>query len=139
VFQVMAGLPGSRTLGSMRDPLGRTGYGIAIADAQLVGQASLPSGTQGEAVLIVDPASGQLLATEVIVTTPGSTVVSGQAARGHMLIRQDSGKPSAGPSPCLKQPTPASCRPPVYYGPRHQGQVWWYTVIKSAAWTAAMP
>jgi hypothetical protein len=140
VFQVMAGLSGSRTLGPMRDPLGRTGYGIAIADAQLVDEAWLPSGTQGEAVLIVDPASGQLLATEVIVTTPGSAVVPGQSARKHVAIKADRGKPAAGgSSPCQKQPAPASCVPPVYYGLRHQGQVWWYTVIKSAAWTHAAP
>jgi hypothetical protein len=66
--------------------------------------------------------------------------VPGQSARKHVAIKADRGKPAAGgSSPCQKQPAPASCVPPVYYGLRHQGQVWWYTVIKSAAWTHAAP
>lgn len=114
VYRVMAGLPGSRTLGLMRDPLGRSGYGIAYA-----GQYSLPAlprGMQVQPVLIVDPSSGKLLATEAFVTTPGTGIVRFNPCRG--------GNPDA-----------PGCIQPTSYGTRHQGQLWSYTVIKLAAWT----
>jgi hypothetical protein len=131
VYQVMAGLPGSRTLGLTRDPLGRSGYGIAIADTKMVEFAHLPPSTQGQAALIVDPTSGELLATEVVVTTPGTAVV-----HGHIGISTGS------TGRCFVPYTgvlPKKCVLPVYYGPRHQGQVWWYTAIKSASWTNTAP
>jgi hypothetical protein len=118
VYQVMAGLPGSRTLGLMRDPLGRSGYGIAYA-----GQYSLPrlpQSVQVQPVLIVNPSSGKLLATEAIVTTPGTGIVRYNTCRG--------GNPAA-----------PGCIEPFTYGTRHQGQVWSYTVIKVAAWTNTLP
>jgi hypothetical protein len=128
VYQVMAGLPGSRTLGLMRDPLGRSGYGIAYA-----GQNSLPQGMQGQSVLIVDPSSGKLLATEVIVTTPGTGIV-----RYLPPALVPTGGKVHGPG-CQGNPTPPGCIVPFTYGTRHQGQVWSYTVIKVAAWTNTLP
>ena len=130
VYQVMAGLPGSRTLGLMRDPLGRRGYGIAYA-----GQNSLPQGMQGQSVLIVDPSSGKLLATEVIVTTPGTGIVRDLPPG---LAPTPGGGKVHGPW-CKGNPTPSGCIVPFTYGTRHQGQVWSYTVIRVAAWTNTLP
>lgn len=130
VYQVMAGLPGSRTLGLMRDPLGRSGYGIAYA-----GQNSLPQGMQGQSVLIVDPSSGKLLATEVIVTTPGTGIVRDLPLG---VVPPPGGGKVPGPR-CKGNPTPSGCNVPFTYGTRHQGQVWSYTVIKVAAWTNTLP
>ena len=132
VYQVMAGLPGSKTLGLMRDPLGRTGYGVVIAATRMVKDADLPPATQGAAVLIVDPSSSQLLATEVIVTTPGTAVV-------HDPTGISPGSKGLCASLTGKTGQPAPCVPRVNYGPRHQGQVWWSTVIKSASWTNTAP
>lgn len=130
VYQVMAGLPGSRTLGLMRDPLGRSGYGIAYA-----GQNSLPQGMQGQSVLIVDSSSGELLATEVIVTTPGTGIVRDLPLG---VVATPGGGKVPGPR-CKGNPTPSGCIVPFTYGTRHQGQVWSYTVIKVAAWTNTLP
>jgi len=130
VYQVMAGLPGSRTLGLMRDPLGRSGYGIAYA-----GQNILPQGTQGQSVLIVDPSSGKLLATEVIVTTPGTGIVRDLPLG---VVPAPGGGKVPGPR-CKGNPIPSGCIIPFSYGTRHQGQVWSYTVIKVAAWTNTLP
>jgi hypothetical protein len=119
----MAGLPGSRTLGLMRDPLGRSGYGIAYTSENSLPQGmqgQLPRGMQGQSVLIVDPSSGKLLATEAIVTTPGTGIVRYNPCRGG-------------------NPTAPGCIQPFSYGTRHQGQVWSYTVIEVAAWTNTLP
>lgn len=124
VYRVMAGLPGSRTLGLTRDPLGRSGYGIAYTSENSLPQGmrggQLPRGMQGQSVLFVDPSSGKLLATEVIVTTPGTGIVRYNPCRG--------GDPRA-----------PGCIQPFSYGTRDQGQVWSYTVIKVAAWTNTLP
>jgi hypothetical protein len=130
VYQVMAGLPGSRTLGLMRDPLGRGGYGIAYA-----GQNSLPQGMQGQSVLIVDPSSGKLLATEVIVTTPGTGIVRDLPPG---VVPTPGGGKVPGPR-CKGNPPPSGCTVPFTYGTHHQGQVWSYTVIKVAAWANTLP
>jgi hypothetical protein len=132
VYQVMAGLPGSRTLGLMRDPLGRSGYGVVIAATQMVKNADLPPATQGAAVLIVDPSTSQLLATEVIVTTPGTAVVHDPTG-----VSPGSKGLCVGLTGNAGQPAP--CVPRVNYGPRHQGQVWSATVTKSASWTNTAP
>jgi hypothetical protein len=123
VYRVMAGLPGSKTLGLMRDPLGRNGYAIAYTSENSLPQGmrgQLPRGMQGQSVLFVDPSSGKLLATEVIVTTPGTGIVRYNPCNG--------GNPAA-----------PGCIQPFSYGTRHQGQVWSYTVIKVAAWTNTLP
>jgi Sigma-70 region 2 len=51
-FHVMAGLPGVRLLGKMRDPMGRPGYGVGSG-------ASAPGD-----IAVIDPATGSLLAVE---------------------------------------------------------------------------
>jgi hypothetical protein len=63
VFRMMADLPGVRTLGRMRDPLGRDGIGIAVS-----GSGAGTIGVQ----LIVDPATGHLLARTDTLPARGS-------------------------------------------------------------------
>jgi hypothetical protein len=63
VFRLMADLPGVRSLGRMRDPLGREGVGIAVSGPQ--------AGALG-VQLIVDPDSGHLLARTDTVPARGS-------------------------------------------------------------------
>jgi hypothetical protein len=113
----MAALPGSETLGPMRDPLGRSGY--AIADAGQYSLPALPHGMHVQPVLIVDPSSGKLLATEAFVTTPGAATVRYTPCR--------TGNPVPG------------CIQPTSYGTRHYGQLWSYTIINVAAWTNTLP
>lgn len=129
VYKVMAGLPGSRSLGVMRDPLGRSGYGIAIADPSQLGVPWITEAAS-QAVVIVDPASGRLLATEMVVKTPGRTVVSTAPHRG---------KTAAPRCKAAKSAPSMVCDWPLYYGPQYQGQVWAYSAIVSAAWTNASP
>jgi hypothetical protein len=52
-----------RSIGQVTDPLGRTGYGIALAPGQQVqnGQET------DEQVLVIAPGSGLLLADEMVV------------------------------------------------------------------------
>jgi hypothetical protein len=146
VFRLMASLPGARSLGAMTDPLGRDGYAIAIGDDTMVGGNI--DGAEG--VIIVDPVSGSLLATEVVVTAPGRTVqhtnefIKASPHGGMLSVRSGKtklpggGTASALPA-CLQQPAAPQCVLPVYYGPHYPGQVWQYTAIESAGWTNATP
>jgi hypothetical protein len=63
VFRDLATLPGVRSAGPMSDPLGRPGFGIAMASSQ--GQAG------EEEILVVAPGTGALLADEYVATGPG--------------------------------------------------------------------
>jgi hypothetical protein len=59
----LAKLPGVRSAGQMTDPLGRPGFGIAMASSQ---------GQPGEEeILVVAPGTGALLADEYVATGPG--------------------------------------------------------------------
>ncbi|WP_141579387.1 CU044_5270 family protein [Actinomadura sp. WMMA1423] len=63
MYRLLADSPGIRTLGSVTDPLGRRGDGVARqvrADDAVV-----------EERLIIDPASGRLLAQESVLVKPG--------------------------------------------------------------------
>lgn len=77
---------------------------------------------------IVDPATGALLATEVLVTAPGRSILVSHPQMG-----------GAASPRCKGQPNLPWCGLPVYYGPRYQGQVWMYTAIESAGWTNGTP
>jgi len=60
VFRNLAGLPGVRSVGKVTDPLGRAGYGIAMTPPKAVGG--------DEEVLVINSATGNLLADEFVVT-----------------------------------------------------------------------
>jgi hypothetical protein len=63
VFRAIADLPGVRSLGAMRDPLGRQGVAIATTTRREQGTGEL------ERWLIVDPATARLLAVEDVAQT----------------------------------------------------------------------
>jgi hypothetical protein len=67
-FRVMAGLPGVRLLGKMRDPLGRPGYGFGTG----------PSA--GGSIAVINPQTGSLLATEAVGHAPRTAGCPQQAA-----------------------------------------------------------
>ena len=73
LYEVAAGIPGVRLVGNLKDALGRTGVGVA---------------RDGEDTLLIDPASGQLLAelnlngkggTTYLTQGPASTAPAGTA------------------------------------------------------------
>lgn len=128
IYRVLAGLPGVRSLGPMRDPLGRSGYGIEIGSAEMAGGTYEADEAGDNAVAIISPATGALLATEVLAITPGQTILRSYPQAG--------GKASPR---CKSQPKLFWCGLPVYYGPRYQGQVWMYTAIESMGWTNSTP
>ncbi|MFH8533951.1 CU044_5270 family protein [Streptomyces tendae] len=65
-YRVMADLPGVRALGDVTDPLGREGAGFAFP-----GAASTPLGAV-EQRLVVDPATGELLSDQLLLTEPSA-------------------------------------------------------------------
>jgi hypothetical protein len=67
VFRAIAGLPGVRSLGAMRDPLGRQGVAIATTTRREQGTGEL------ERLLIVDPATARLLAVEDVAQTASTS------------------------------------------------------------------
>ena len=67
VFRAIADLPGVRSLGAMRDPLGRQGVAIATTARREQGTGGL------ERWLIVDPATARLLAVEDVALTPSTS------------------------------------------------------------------
>jgi hypothetical protein len=88
LYQVIAGLPGMHYEGNATDRAGR--HGIAISMLQPRPHGSDPSAGRFKTRLIIDPASGQLLASEQVVAEPGrsrgdaptypaGTIVSAQA------------------------------------------------------------
>ncbi|MES9538031.1 CU044_5270 family protein [Actinomadura sp. NPDC000600] len=68
VYRLLADSPGIRTLGPVTDPLGRRGDGVA--------RQVRTGDTVVEERLVIDPASGRLLAQESVMVKPG------RAARG---------------------------------------------------------
>ncbi|GLX02057.1 hypothetical protein [Microtetraspora sp. NBRC 16547] len=61
---LLAQVPGIRSLGSVTDPLGRRGEAVALPDGA-------PGGSVTERHLVVDTATGHLLATETVLVRPG--------------------------------------------------------------------
>ena len=111
-FKVMASLPGVRLLGPMTDPLGRSGYGLAAGPLN----PGSPYYKPVSAVLI-DPASGSLLATEDIAPMPRSVQCWVQ----------------------LNTLGPAKCLGSSYRGRSYPGQVGDFVALVSAGWTDASP
>ena len=112
-FKVMASLPGVRLLGPMTDPLGRTGYGITGGPQDDTGS---PYYHPLNAV-VIDPATGSLLATVEIGPIPRSvrcwTILN---VVGHM-----------------------KCLGPPYLGRSYPGQVESFIAVVSAGWTNGSP
>jgi hypothetical protein len=111
-FTVMASLPGVRLLGPMTDPLGRTGYGIA-AGLQDPGSENY----NPVKAVVIDPASGALLATEDIGPIPRSVQC--------MTLQYISGRDR--------------CIGSSYIGRSYKGQVDKFVALVSAGWTDASP
>ena len=111
-FKVMASLPGVRLLGPMTDPLGRSGYGLAAGPLN-------PGSPYYKAVsaVLIDPASGALLATEDIAPMPRSVKCWVQLN-------------TLGPTKCLGS---------SYRGRSYPGQVGDFVALVSAGWTDAKP
>ncbi|MFJ1669509.1 CU044_5270 family protein [Streptomyces bottropensis] len=65
-YRVMAGQPGVRGLGQVTDPLGREGVGIAFP-----GTHATPLGSVEQRV-VVDPATGELLAEQLVLVEPSA-------------------------------------------------------------------
>jgi hypothetical protein len=63
-LRLLADLPGVTNAGSATDPLGRTG--VAIAES-----SSSPLSGTVQRQLVIDPATGRLLATQTVVQRPG--------------------------------------------------------------------
>jgi hypothetical protein len=61
LYEVAAGIPGVRLVGNLKDALGRTGVGVERSD---------------ESTLLIDPASGQLLAELDLNGKGGTTYLS---------------------------------------------------------------
>jgi hypothetical protein len=77
LYRVIAGLPGVRYEGSATDQAGRRGIGISMLQPRPRG--SDPAAGSLETRLIINPASGQLLASEQVVVSPGRSRASAPA------------------------------------------------------------
>lgn len=108
-FKVMAALPGVRSLGLMTDPLGRQGYGLDAGPLEPTDDSSHP-----EQVVIIDPGSGALLATEDLAPMPRSV-------RCQLVIEG------------------GTCVGSAFIGRSYPGQVDDYVALVSASWTDASP
>ena len=107
-FKVMASLPGVRSIGTVTDPLGRHGYGLlpgSLGDTVVPGMQNL---------VVIDPSTGSLLATEDIGPMPANVHCHTQRSRG-------------------------DCVGPDFTGRSYQDQVDEYTALESAGWTDASP
>jgi hypothetical protein len=65
-YRMLADLPGIRSVGRTTDPLGRTGVAVALPDGAPSGHPST------EQRIVVDPATGALLAGETVLVRPAT-------------------------------------------------------------------
>ena len=110
-FKVMAGLPGVRLIGEMTDPLGRPGYALAAGSEGSYANSTNFNPTR---VVLIDPGTGSLLATEEI---------------GPMPLTMH----------CLSFDAKNNCTGPAYYGDSYPDQVDDYVAVVSEGWTNASP
>ena len=122
-WEILAGFGGMRSLGPMRDPRGRAGFGIAGGP-----------GANGQ-ILVVNPADGALLATEDVGTPAG--LPPGPVPRS-LIYR---GRPCQGGHPVFV--TVGSRRErrcvPVYFHRVYRGQVYYWTAYLAGHWTDSAP
>ena len=135
-FRVMAALPGVRLLGEMTDPLGRRGYAVAPgSEAPHYGQFNPTK------VVLIDPGSGSLLATEDIGPMPRTLAcLSFDAADLNPQSRALAGTPVR-PGERLPKPHDVitKCTGSRYDGRTYPGQVDDYVALVNAGWTNASP
>lgn len=110
-FRVMAGLPGVRTLGPMTDPLGRTGYALAPAGQD---PNPVPQNFNPLKVILIDPQTGSLLATEELGPMPRTLQ-------------------------CLSFDSHNRCAGSAYEGRSYPNQVDDFVAVVSESWTDATP
>ncbi len=126
-FKVMAAMPGVKLLGPMTDPLGRRGYGIFGGQ-----EHPANSGLNEQNTVLIDPNTGELLATELIGPIPRSlqceAVIYGKTA-GHGKVVINLGTAA--------KPILDTCIGPSFVGPSYQNQVDSFTVLVSQGWTNA--
>jgi hypothetical protein len=135
-FRVMAALPGVRLLGEMTDPLGRRGYGLA-AGAQ---EPSLGPFNPAK-VVVIDPRTGSLLATEEIGPMPRTLAcLSFDEFSRNPRSRALAGK-RVKPGERLPRPKDliTKCTGSSYDGLSYQRQVDDYVALISEGWTNAAP
>jgi hypothetical protein len=135
-FRVMAALPGVRLLGAMTDPLGRHGYGLAAGAQDPSSGPFHPT-----KVVVIDPRTGSLLATEDIGPMPRSLAcLSFDEVNRNPQSRALAGKPV---KPGERLPRPKDvitrCTGSVYHGRSYQRQVDEYVALISEGWTNASP
>ncbi|MEU1803169.1 CU044_5270 family protein [Streptomyces sp. NPDC019937] len=78
-YRVIAGLPGIRSLGEVTDPLGRKGAGFALPAVEGPGYGAVRS------ELIVDPATGALLADRQTLTKPNAKAAEAGLTAGTVV------------------------------------------------------
>jgi hypothetical protein len=124
-LRVLAGLPGVRSFGHMRDPRGRLGYGIGGGPVAL------------SQIAVIDVKTGALLATEIVGTPVGLSPQQNAGAHGlcrgeFVLLPEHPGFTK------LPQHRGIVCTPP-YFQRVYRGQLTSWNVIVSANWTNARP
>lgn len=112
-FKVMASLPGVRMLGPMTDPLGRHGFGLAVAEDDL-GTAHPDPRIHLTEAAVINPATGALLAVEDVGPMPRNVA-------------------------CMTYDSAGRCVGPSYTGRSYPLQVDAYAAIVSEGWTNAAP
>jgi len=159
VFRVLASLPGVHTTGTVTDPLGHSGYGIAMGGGS--GGADPFAALQDtvEEVLVINPGTGQLVDFEQVQTAlpagvpPASSgAVAGFATCQAVLaaVRTPgttcvpSGvKPSSGTGQVVAVTTPGGDQTMVQLGQPllavPDGTVVEYDAVITAGWTSARP
>jgi hypothetical protein len=150
VFRDIATLPGVRSVGKITDPLGRSGYGIAMTAPEPA------AGSGEEEVLVISPGSGSLLADEYLAVGPGpATGTHAVGAVPGLTACPAGAAPGPSPNACqggVSRPQPGGLVPvrevgggiarTSLPGPRlalPAGTVVSYDAILSAGWTNASP
>jgi hypothetical protein len=139
-YRVMAALPGVTTLGLIRDPFGRQGYGLRSA------QSSLLPGNNGIGA-IIDPATGALLDTNrhnsADGTNYGERVCHGRGAPANLSplgmdpwFQQHRGLSDAQINRLLWHYCPYVVQ---YYGRPYSGLLDNYTAFFASGWVTALP
>jgi hypothetical protein len=158
VFQVLASLPGGvHTIGTVTDPLGRSGYGVVLGGGS--GGGSDPFARLQdtvEEVLVINPATGQLVDDEQVQTAgiaaapsgavPGfancQAVLAAVRTAGTTCVKSDV-KPSSGTGQVVAVTTPGGDQTMVQLGQPllavPDGTVVEYDAVITAGWTSARP
>jgi hypothetical protein len=159
VFRVLAALPGVRSTGTMTDPLGRSGYGIALGGGTASGGGFAALNDTVEEVLVISPASGLLVDDELVQTqlpagvqpassgaVPGfascRAILAAAAVKGTTCVPSGV-KPALGTGTVMAVTLPDGEQTMVQLGQPllavPDGTVVTYDAVVSAGWTDAAP